>query len=887
VRLEQRLRTIPLRLRSLFRRARVEQDLDDELQFHVEQQAATFISQGVAPAEARARALRTIGGIEHRKQECRDARGVGLVEDVLRDARYAVRTLRRNRAFSAGALAILALGTGASAAVATVVARVLVAPLPFEDPARLVVIREVVPQMSGRLQAVNPLHFNEWRRQCRCFEDVALSSSAHVNLTGIGGAPERIRISSVTPNFFPLLRVSPRLGRPFLTPDADAGAERVVLISDGLWRRRFGADRGIVGRVVHLDGAPSTIIGVLPQTFRDFFSIYVGQGSQVDAYQPWSVTPQPWWGWAGNYTYNAVGRLREGVGREEALAELNVLQSAIAQRFERGRGLELRAELVPSHEWVTGESRDGLLLLVGAVGIAFLAACVNIANLMLARATTKTRETAVRTAIGASRVAIFRTVIVESAVLALAGTALGVALGAIFLEGFIRLAPPGVPRLDEIAMDWTALLAGVALFTIATLAFGVLPAVRTARADPYEGLRASSPSFSDGGGRLRQGLVSIEVALSVTLLVAAGLLLASFGRLQGVDRGFDAGGVLTANFNLPAASYGDREARLRFYDALVERLEGAPGIVAAGVTSLLPLRGRQWGGLAVPEGANTPPEEALQVQYRWVSPNYFRAMGLPLRAGRPILPDDRNRVVAVVSESIARTLWPQADAVGRRFSRGDGQELTEIVGVVPDVHTETLEGERTPIVYAPLWEPQGVPPSTIVVRTLGDARAAAGPLREAVAALDRDLPLSNVQTMHQVEAEVLAERRLQLLLMTAFAAASLLLAGIATYSVLAYAIVRRTREMAIRMALGAPGAQVRAMVFREGIQPVLAGVAIGVTAALLAGQLLSGLLYAVRPTDPVTFAAVVAVTLSAAAFACWLPARRLARTPLLNALRDE
>lgn len=881
------LYTIPLRVRSLFRRSRVEQDLDDELQYHVDQQAAAFIAQGMSREDARALARRTLGGLEQRKEECRDTRGITLIEHVVRDATYACRTLRRDASFTLGALAILALGIGASGAVYAVTSTVLAASLPFRQPDRLVVVREVMPSVSGRAMSVNPLHFREWRQKCACFDGVALLYAMTANLSGTGGAPERVLTASVTPNLFPLLGIEAEAGRILHADDAAAGSNSAIVISDGLWRRRFGADPAIVGQSLEMNGVPRTIVGVLPRTFRYYFASGTTPERPVDVYQPWAVAPDPWWQWAGNYTYDAVARLRGDVSRESALAELNVLQAGISQRFERGRGQELRAELVPLHEWVTGGSRTSLLLLIAAVAMAFLVGCINIANLMMTRATARAREAAVRAAIGASRLAIFRTVLIESTVLALAGTAAGAGLAMIFVKGFVAAAPQDLPRVSEIQMDWTAVVVGAGLFIFATLAFGLLPAARIARAEPQDALRTAGRSASDVSSRLRQALVSIEVALSAALLVAAGLLLTSFVRINGVDRGFDPDRALTADFNLSALQYRDPAARLRFYGELIDRLESSSIVEAAGVTSILPLRGPQWGASAIAEGDSRPIENALRVQYRWVSPGYFRAMGLPLLAGRSFSPEDRGKPAVVLSEATARRLWPKGGAIGRRFSRGDGRALSEVVGIVPDVHSETLESDPGPIVYAQMSEPLSIPPSSVVLRTQGDSSAAIGVLREAVASLDRQLPLANVQTMRQFEGIALGERRFQLILIVSFATASLLLAAVGTYSVLAYAVSRRAREIAIRLALGSSPAVVRGMVLRQGLRPVVLGLVPGLLAALLAGRLVAGLLFGIQPTDPVTMLAVTAVMLAAATLACWIPARRVVHTSLLSVLRYE
>jgi putative ABC transport system permease protein len=896
--------TIPLRLRSLFRRRQVEQELDEELRYHVEQQIERHVTEGISPAEARALAMRAIGGAEQRKEECRDVRGVALVDDLLRDTRHAFRTLRRDAGFTSGVVLILALGVGANVAVFSTVYGILLRPLPYREPDRLFVIRELVPQLDDRTHAANERHFLEWRA-CRCFEEVALSNTyGEANLTG-EGEPERVPLVRATPNVFSMLGVSAQLGRTFAADDVQPGhqggalpaassGENVAVISDGLWRRRFGSDPDIVGTPIGLDGVDATIVGVLPPGFRHYDRGGTTPDGRADVYLPWVVDPPPYTGWAGGFSFAALGRLRDGLSAEAAVDELNAIQATIATRFEeRWASFDLRAQLIPLREWLTGESRAGLLLLLAAVGAAFLVACLNIANLMLVRATARSREAGLRAALGASRLAIFRGVLIESATLALAGAAMGTALAAGFLRVFAAIAPAGMPRVDEVHVDWTVLVAGLALAVAATLAFGVLPAGRMTRVDPQQALRANTRAVTDSGRRSRQALVSLEVGLSAGLLAVAGLLLASFVRLERVDRGFDPANVLTAEISLPAARYpspgryGDAaETRLRFFDALIERLEAAPGGVAAGVTTMLPLRGNNWGAGATPEGVELSGEEQPDLQYRWVSPGYFRAMGLPLRAGRSFVSADRPRLVAVLSERAARLLWPEEQAIGRRFYTDTPDRLYEVVGVVPDVHTEDPATEPFPLVYLPAWLP-GSPIAAVAVRTTASPSAAAGILRDVVASLDRDLAISDVQTMAAIDRAALGERRFQLILIVMFAVASLLVAALGTYSVLAYSVATRMHEIAIRMALGARQRTVMAMVFRQGMGPVLLGLGIGVAGAMAAGRLLSALLYAVTPTDPATLATVVAVTVGAATLACWIPARRAARTSALRALRYD
>jgi predicted permease len=892
--------TWPLRLRSLFRRGRVDQELDDELQDHIERQIDEHVARGLTREQARTIVLRAFGGMERHKEECRDSWVIAPLDHLARDTRQACRALRRDLGFTAGVFLLLALGIGANVAVFSIVNGVLLRPLPYSESDRLFVVPEVRPRADEALGSVNALHYLEWQRECDCFEDIALSEWVyHVNLSGNGG-PERVPSVRVTPNAFEVLGVSAQIGRTFVPEDAEPAPSareanffappKVVLISDGLWRRRYGADPAIVGKTINMDGQVTVVVGVLPPGFRHDWG-KPDADAAVDLYKPWALTPlPPWWNWSNNYSYTALGRLADGVSVEAALEELNSIQAAIAAEHIEHHPT-LRAALVPLHDWLTGHSREGLLLLLAAVGVALLVACLNIANLMLVRAAGRSREAGVRAALGASRTAIVRGVLIESGMLACAGAAAGVGLAAASLQFFASFAPAGLPRVDEVQMDGAVLLAALGFAVAATLLFGLLPALRMTRADPQDALRVNSRAFTDSGRqlRVRQALVSVEVGLSTCLLIVAGLLVMSFIRLDAVARGFDARNVLTASIGLPGARYGDDAAKRAFYDRLLERLRHSPGVAAAGLTSVLPLTGSMWGSRVIPAGENPPVEERPRAEYRFVSPGYLEAMGIPLLAGRSLSPRDDERRVAVLSERAARLAAPDEDPVGRRFWRGSPDELFEIVGLVPDVPSEGLAVEPTPLVYAPLTATGGAifPYASIAVRTEGDPTMAVGVLRDAVASLDPELALSDVRTMRQIERASLGERRLQLWLVVAFGAASLLIAAVGTYSVLAYTVASRTNELAIRLALGARPSAVRAMVLRQGMRPILVGLAAGVVTAVILGRFLSSLLYSVTPRDPATLTTVVAVTLVAALLASWLPARRAARTSLQDALRYE
>ncbi|HEX5047505.1 MAG TPA: ADOP family duplicated permease [Gammaproteobacteria bacterium] len=873
---------LPLLVRSLFQRERVERELDEELQYHVDSEIERNIGLGMTEVEARAAALRAIGRIDLHKESCRENWAVAAVDRLRDDAKIAARALRRDGTFTAGVCSLLALGIGANVAVFSLVRSVLLEPLPYPDPERLVVVNEVLPESSGAQRSANALHYDEWRK-CDCFEDIALAEYVQEVNFSVDAVPERLLRVRVTPNAFSVMGVSAQLGRTFLPEDGNAGSNAAV-ISDALWRRAFGSNPDILGATITLDGEQSVIVGVLPRGFRDYWN----RSPRVDVYRPWGPARLSWWNWNNNYSYTALARIARGVSPEAALDHLNAIQAAIAsEHFDAG--LTLRGALTPLHELVTGSSRESLLLLLAAVAAAFAVACLNIANLMLARAKVRSREVGIRAALGASRFAIFRGVLVESSILAAAGAAAGVIIAASALA-WLRSAAATLPRVEELRIDMPALLAALALTAIATLVIGTLPAIRMTRAAPQESLRVARGAVGDSprGARFRQSLVVAEVGLTVGLLVAAGLLLTSFVRLNAVDRGFDPTNVLTAQIGLPAATYRDNAAKLAFYDALLADARGRPGARAAGVTSALPLRGRSWGAEAVPAGTDPPVQERLEVDYRYVSAGYLEAIGVRLVAGRTLEPTDMGRKVAVLSAATARALWPEGGAVGRRFYNGAPDDTFEVVGVVSDAYSSSLEADPTPLVYEPLTATFFVfTPVSIAIRTSGEPLAAVAMLRSAVAALDPTLALSRIETMAAIDDAALAARRFQMLLVAAFAAAALLIASLGSYSVLAYSVATRTQEIAMRMALGADQGTIVAMVLRQGLKPVLIGLLAGIAAALALGRFLAGMLYGVEPSDPATLLSVVGVILISALIASWVPAWRAANAPPLEALRDQ
>lgn len=811
------------------------------------------------------------------------------------DIRQAARRLRHDRSFTLAAILILALGIGANTAVFSTVNSVLLRPITYYEPDRLFAVEEIIPQLvqlATRLP-VNAWHYREWKNRCSCFEDVALADRQQFNLTGTGD-PERVSAARVTTNFFSVLGVSTQAGRTFVPDEGKDGNDNVVVLSDALWRRRFGANASVVGQTVNLNGLPHIVVGILPPSFRHHLRLAMGVGAKdpVDVYKPWPIDKDQS-GWVGDHNYAAVARLPRGKTPQQSLAELNVIQAEIAKRFTTSDGKsvqwDLLGSLIPLQDQVVEKGRSGLLMLLAAVGTVLLIACLNLGNLMLVRATLRARETAVRIALGAPRGRIFRGVLIESLLVAFCGAALGIGFAFAFVRLFVVFAPLGLPRADEVSMDWYALAFALALSIGSAVLFGVIPAVRLMGADPQESLRASGRSLTETKNklRIRELLVAIEVGLSAALLIVAGLLITSFIRLGAVDRGFSAQNVLTAQISLPNTRYPSKEKRRQFYRELSSRLEARSGITAAGIISVLPLQGPAWTDIVTIEGDTKPLDQRPILPYRTVSPNYIHAMGIPLYGGRSIQETDYPRRVAVVSQRAAEKIWRGENPIGKLFRRAVPTEPPfEVVGVVGDIRSEALEKEFDPSIYVSLWE-RAPETAAVAIRTNSDPRQAIGILRESVAALDPEVPIAQLQTMTQIENDSVAQRRFLTLLVVCFAAAALLLAALGTYSVIAYSVSGRTNEIGIRMALGAKPADVLTMVFRSGMWPVAIGLSAGIIGALGISRFISALLYSVSATDPITFVIVAGITLFAAFAACWVPARRAARTSPLQALRYE
>ncbi len=818
--------------------------------------------------------------------------------DTLRhDLRFALRGLRQRPAFTVTAVLTLALGIGAVTAIFSVMNGVLLRPLPYDRPDDVVMLH-----MTWTGTPRGPLsqpEYWEMREQARSFSDLAGFSNGTLTITG-SGTPERLQAGYVTSGAMALLGVAPARGRGFAAEEDLPGRPPVVLLSDGLWRRRFAADPDIVGRTLIMDDAPTTVIGVMPPGFQ-LPTHYAGEGMELWTLlqlDPAIDRTERGWHWL-----NVMGRLREGVDVEAANREVAVLAAGMSERYPAEYSTDLGGLAVSAADELVGDVRPVILVLMGAVALLLLIACANVAGLLLARAEARHREIAVRAALGARAGRIVRQLLTESVVLAAAGGLLGLLLATWGVRALVAAAPPTLPRLEAIGLDgWV--LAFSAIVTVGTgVLFGLAPALHAARPDLSNALTEGGRGGSAGVGRqrFRRGLVVCQVALALMLVVGAGLLIQSFARLRGVDPGFVAERLFTARLELSPVRYESAERIRDFYANLVRRLDALPGVRSAAAVKALPMTQLELGDWSfLREGRYslppTPSEWNLSY-WQTASPEYFATMGMPLLQGRGIEEGDRigSPGVVVINRTLAEQVWPEGDALGQRILMGGGATDSvwrTVVGIVGDVRHRGLDLAPRPEVYLPYAQfpaGTGMPQRDfrIVLRAEGDPVQLTGAVRAAVAELDQDLPLTEVQTMEEAMGAWAAERRLTMLLVAAFAVLALTLGAVGVYGVIAHLVVQRTREIGIRIALGAVPAEILRMVLTQGALLAGLGIAAGVLGALAVTRLLTGLLFEVRPTDPATFAITTLLLGLAAAIACIIPAVRATRVDPIEALRVE
>jgi putative ABC transport system permease protein len=802
------------------------------------------------------------------------------VNTLLQDLRYGLRMLLKNKGFTAVAVLALALGIGANTAIFSLVNGVLLRPLPFPDAERIIYIEGKNPATAGVTEGnISFLDFTDWSQQTDLFASTAAYWTGTANFGADGAEPERVPRAGVTTGFFSVLGVQPVLGRTFVPEDDKGWPQSVAIISHGLWKRRFGSDPAIVGKQVPMSSIPLTIIGVMPLGFE-----YPEQ-TQVWVTSAVNLADEP----RDNRVWSAIARLNNGVDLKQAQTRLSAINAQLDKQFhETNKGWDVFLSTL--HERLVRDVKPSLLALLGAVGFVLLIACANVANLLLARSASRQKEIAIRAAMGASRTRILWQMLTESVLLSAIGGVTGLVLSIWLTDLLMSMLPEGAPRLEQIGIDYRVLTFALGVSALTGILFGIVPALQASKLDVTSALKEGGRS---GEGHRRTSARSLlmigEVALSLMLLVGAGLLIKSFLRLQEVRPGFNAHNVLTANLSLPGAKYKDQQF-VEFFRQLKERLEAVPGVQAAGGSVNLPLdaSGYAIGRGFIPEGRPLTVDENRDAMFSTITGDYFRALQIPLLSGRTFEPRDNadGPKVVIINEITAKHHFgsPTA-AIGKRLSiwsafrghRRDEKFMREIVGVVGDTKTGSLTGGGGAQIYVPhaqdsQWNFMG-----LVIRTAGDPAAFATTLRREVQALDKDQPIYNVRTMDDVVANSLGTRRVSMQLFAVFAIAALLLAAIGIYGVMAYSVTQRTREIGIRMALGAQRSDVLTLVIRQGLRLTVIGVVVGLGGAFVLTRLIANLLFEVAATDPLTFVAIPMLLLFVALVACYLPARRAAR----------
>ena len=803
------------------------------------------------------------------------------------DIVYALRTLIRKPLFAAVAVLTLALGIGANTAIFTVVNAVLLRPLPYPDPQQLMMIWTYNPRQGFDKDVATFPNFDDWRKASRTFEHISGYAGPSYSLTGLGD-PAQIHGAAVTHEFFDTMGVGPVQGRAFTAADGGAGAGRVAVISHAFWRNRMGADRNATGRTITLNGASHQVIGVMPESFA--------HPQDTEVWTP--MTPTGPYGQLftqrGAFWLTVIGRLKPGVTQATAQSEMDAIASALEKQYPANAGLGVR--LVPLHADIVGDVRRPLLILLGAVCFVLLIACANVANLLLTRSSARSRELAIRAALGAGRARLLRQMLTESLVLALIGGAAGLLLAAWGLDVLQSLAPPGLPRLSDIRIDVRVLGYALGAAVATGLLFGTAPAFHAAGTRASGQLKEGGRGGSEGirGRRLRSVLAIAELAVALVLLIGAGLLARSIVALNRVDPGFASGNVLALQVSLPQIKYAEPARTIAFHQQLNERLAALPGVEATGAaTSLLLSRLPQSASITIqgrpPADPNAP---NIPVPYDSVTPGFFSALQIPLLRGRLLQPTDDASAppVAVVNEAFVRRFFPNEDAIGKRLTFGNAARpdvtWTTIVGVVADTRRAGFDRP----VWAEVYFPHQQSPErrmVVFLRTSGDPLALARAAQAEVWAIDRDQPVASVRTVAEILAQSEANRHFVTLLLGIFATVALLLAAIGVYGVLAYATTQRTQEIGIRMALGADRRAVMRMVLGGGMKLAATGVAIGIVGAFALTQVLSGLLFRVGSRDPLTFVVVPAALATVALLASWIPARRAVRIEPVIALRGD
>ena len=869
-------------VRNTTRRSQVEQELSDELSAYVELLTEKYMKGGMSKEEARRAALVETGGVEQVKEEVRAGRtGFGL-ETFMQDLRYGLRSLLKKPGFTATAVIALALGIGANTAIFSVINGVLLRSLAYANPDSIVMVWERSVARSDHRNVVSPANFLDWQKQSTSFAHMAAIAEQRVNLTGGTGEPEEIKVQVVTQPFFAALGVQPLVGRSFIPEEDRVGNDLVIVLSDELWRNRFGADPAIVGKQVTISGRQRTVIGVMPPGFHFL-------DNQVKAWLPFALDPAVNYREASGRYLRVVARLKPGVSLQQAQAEMTGIARQLEQmhvKYNTGWGVNV----VPMHEQVVGEIRPILIVLLAAVAFVLLIACANVANLLLSRAASRQRELALRAALGASRMRLVRQMLTESLLLAVMGGVVGVFLAYWGIRLLIAFGPDNIPRLSEITIDPRVLAFTFGISLLTGVLFGLVPALQASRPDLNDALKEGSRGSTGGRSRtLRNVFVVAEVSLALVLLIGAGLMIRSFMRLQSVQTGFQPENVLTMRVQLPRAKYAEPHQKVEFFKQAEQRIAALPGVQSVGAISYLPLTGpAARDGFKIVGQPDPAPGQEPPCEVRVITPTYFQAMGIPLLKGRLLdQRDGKEPKVLLINETLAKRYFPNEDPIGKRIavSWSDG-EIDEIVGVVGDIREGALNKDPEPAVYWPHpREPYGG--MALVVRASGDAARLGTAVQKEIRALDPEQPVADVRTMEQVIARSIARPRFNMLLLAIFAGVALLLASVGLYGVMNYSATQRIHEVGIRMALGATRTDIMRLIVGNGMLLTLIGIAIGVAASIGLTRVMQSFLFGIGATDAVTFIGVSALLIVVALLANYIPAHKATRVNPTIALRYE
>ncbi|HKV36335.1 MAG TPA: ABC transporter permease [Pyrinomonadaceae bacterium] len=868
---------------NLFHKDRVDQEFSEEIQAYLDMLTEANIRQGLTPQEARRNALLELGGVDQVEEKVREVRMGQFIETAWRDVRLGVRTLIHSPIFTAVTVLSLALGIGANTAIFSVVNGLLLRPLSYPESERLVDVWHTPPQQSfpglDRF-SVSPANYLDWKAQSNSFEQIAVYGYAGLSLS-TSNDPLPLIGSTVSSDFFSVLRTNAMQGRTFTPDEERAGSDQVVVISHGLWQRAFGANPNIVGQTITLNSRSFTVVGIMPAGFEfpREAELWVPLAWDDKERQVRSI-----------HDYLVIARLKQNVSVQQAQAEMSTISSRLEQQYpEENKGWG--AVVIPLREDLVGDMRTPLLVLFCAVSFVLLIACANVANLMLARGANRQKEIAVRIALGAGRARLIRQLLTESVLLAVTGGLLGLLLAIWGSKMLVRLG--SLPNAGDIGIDPWALGFTLLVSFAAGIIIGILPALQFTRTSVSETLKQGSGRT--GGSPIKQhtrkALVVSEVALSLVLLIGAGLMIRSFWKLQQVDPGFDVNNALTMSVVLTPIRYSEPHQMLAFFDRVVEQIRAVPGVVSVGVTTTVPLAG---GGSTQPFSIEGRPTGAIaeqpMAQTRYISPEYFRAIGIPLRQGRFFSDQDRDNSVPVViiSEAMAHRFWPGENAIGKRLTPSfhSEQGVREIVGVVGDVKARGLDSDSSTMMYLP-FKQSPRPFMSFVVRTASNPESLIQPVSRAIYSIDNEQALTDVQTMEQVLKQSLSGQRFNMTLLLAFAGVALLLAAVGVYGVMNYTVTLRRRELGIRMALGAARMDVLRLVLGQGLTLTLIGVGAGLISAYALTRLMASLLYGVTATDYLTFGSVSAVLIIVGVAASYVPARRATRVNPTIALRAE